>query len=61
MGFNEVKCNFLHLGSTYPCYKYSMRNTSLGAITEKDLGVTIDRGSEIPYACVQSTKNAWVC
>ena len=44
MGFNEAKCNVLHLGSTNPCYEYSMRNTSLEAITEeKDLGVTIDR------------------
>ena len=44
MGFNRVKCNVLHLGSTNPCYEYSMRNTSLEAITEeKDLGVTIDR------------------
>jgi len=45
VGFNEAKCNVLHLGSTNPyCYEYSMRNTSLEAITEeKDLGVTIDR------------------
>ena len=44
MGFNEAKCNVLHLCSTNPCYEYSMRNTSLEAITEeKDLGVTIDR------------------
>ena len=43
MGFNESKWNVLHLGSTNPCYEYSMRNTSLEAITEKkDLGVTID-------------------
>jgi len=44
MVFNETKCNVLHLGSTNPFYEYSMRNTSLEAITEeKDLGVTIDR------------------
>ena len=44
MGFNETKCNVLHLGSTNQCYEYSMKNTSLEAITEeKDLGVIIDR------------------
>jgi hypothetical protein len=44
MSFNEAKCNVLHLGSTNPCYEYSMRNTTLEAIAEeKDLGVTIDR------------------
>jgi len=44
MGFNEAKCNVLHLGSTNLCYEYSMRNTSLEAITEeKDLDVTINR------------------
>jgi len=44
MGFNEVKCNVLHLGSTNPCYEYSMRNPSLEPITEKkDSGVTIDQ------------------
>ena len=44
MGFNEAKCNVLHLGSTNPCYEYSMKNSSLEAITEeKDLGITIDR------------------
>jgi len=43
MGFNEAKCDVLHLGSTNPCYEYCMRNTSLEAITEeKDLSVTID-------------------
>jgi len=43
MGFNEAKCNVLYLGSTSPCYEYSMRNTSLETITEKDFSVTIDR------------------
>jgi len=44
MGFNEAKCNVLHLGPTTPCYEYSMSNTSLEAITdEKGLGDTIDR------------------
>jgi len=43
MGFNEPKCSVLHLGSTNPCYEFCMRNTSLEAITEEDLGVTIDR------------------
>ena len=37
MGFNEAKCNVLHLDSTNPCYAYSMRNTSLEALTEEDL------------------------
>jgi len=44
MGFNEAKCNVIHLGSTNPCCGYSMRNTPLEAIREeKDLGVTTDR------------------
>jgi len=44
MGFNEAKCNVLHLHSTNLCHEYSKRTTSLEAITEeKDLGVTIDR------------------
>ena len=34
MGFDEAKYNVFHPGSTNPCYEYSMRNTSLEAITE---------------------------
>jgi len=30
MGFNEAKCNVIHLGSTNPCYEYSMRNNRGG-------------------------------
>jgi len=49
MGFNEPKCNVFHLSSTNPCYEYPMRNTSLEAITEKDLGVTIKRDLKFHY------------
>jgi len=54
MGFNRVKCNVLHLDSTNPCYEYSMRNTSLEAITEeKDLPYILVYKSHFLYSEIE--------
>jgi len=56
----QMRPNVLHLGPTNPRYEYSMRNTSLEAITEEK-GVTIDRDMKFHKHVSKAVKKRQEC